>query len=46
MKVLGQDWGAPRPPQRQLTAQEQAEIEAFIRPLLAIEAEMQTEARL
>jgi 4-hydroxy-tetrahydrodipicolinate synthase len=46
MKVLGQDWGAPRPPQRQLTSAEQAEIEAFIRPLLAIEAEMQTGVRI
>lgn len=43
MKVLGQDFGPPRPPQRQLTDKEQAEIEAFIRPLLAIEAEMQAE---
>ncbi len=43
MKVLGQDFGTPRPPQRQLTPAEQAEIEAMIRPLLGIEAEMQTE---
>ncbi len=43
MKVLGQNFGPPRPPQRQLTAAEQSEIEAFIQPLLAIEAEMQTE---
>lgn len=43
MKVLGQDFGPPRPPQRQLTDKEQAEIESFIRPLLAIEAEMQAE---
>lgn len=39
MKVLGQDFGPPRPPQRQLSAEEQAEIESLIRPLLAIEAE-------
>jgi 4-hydroxy-tetrahydrodipicolinate synthase len=43
MKVLGQDFGCPRPPQRQLTDNEQAEIESFIRPLLGIEAEMQAE---
>lgn len=43
MKVLGQDFGPPRPPQRQLTEKEQAEIESFIRPLLAIESEMQAE---
>ena len=43
MKVLGQDFGPPRPPQRRLTQAEQAEIEAVVRPLLAIEEEMQTE---
>ncbi|MCA9068555.1 MAG: dihydrodipicolinate synthase family protein [Planctomycetaceae bacterium] len=43
MKVLGQDFGPPRPPQRQLTDAEQAEIEALIRPLLAVDTEMQTE---
>ena len=43
MKVLDQDFGPPRPPQRQLTPSEQAEIEAMIRPLLAIEAEMKAE---
>jgi 4-hydroxy-tetrahydrodipicolinate synthase len=43
MKVLGQDFGPPRPPQRQLTDKEQAEIESFIRPLLGIEKEMQAE---
>lgn len=43
MKVLDQDFGIPRPPQRQLTAAEQAEIETLVRPILAIDQEMQTE---
>ncbi len=43
MKVLDQDFGPPRPPQRQLTQAEQLEIESIIRPLLAVEAELQAE---
>ena len=43
MKVLGQDFGPPRPPQRQLTDKEQEEIESLIRPLLGIEKEMEAE---
>ena len=43
MKVLGQNFGPPRPPQRQLTPQEQTEIESLIRPPLAVEKEMEAE---
>ncbi len=43
MKALGRDFGPPRPPQRQLTEQEQTEIESVIRPLLAVEKEMEAE---
>lgn len=45
MKVLGQDFGPPRPPQRLLTESEQAEIESLIRPLVAIDAEIEAESQ-
>lgn len=43
MTVLGHDFGPPRPPQRQLIAEERREIEDFLQPILAVEQEMQTE---
>ena len=40
MKLIGQDFGPPRPPQRQLTSDECAEIDAMMQPILAAEAEL------
>lgn len=44
MKVLGEDFGPPRPPQRQLTKQEQAAIEDLLQPILSVERDLQQEA--
>lgn len=43
MTVLGHDFGPPRPPQRQLTAEERDEIARIIRPVLEAERDLQTE---
>lgn len=43
MTLLDQNFGAPRPPQRQLTSQERKEIDTLMQPILAAESEMQTE---
>ena len=40
MKLIGQDFGPPRAPQRQLTTDECAEIDAMMQPILAAEAEL------
>jgi 4-hydroxy-tetrahydrodipicolinate synthase len=43
MKVLGQDFGPPRPPQRRLTPDEEREIEAMLEPILTAERELRME---
>lgn len=43
MRVLGQDFGLPRPPQRRLTPAEEREIVAMLEPILAAEADMRQE---
>lgn len=43
MRLVGLDFGPPRPPQRQLTAKEQSEIAALMEPILAAEAELRKE---
>lgn len=43
MTLLGQEFGPPRPPQRQLTEAEKREIEELVRPILAVEAELAME---
>jgi len=43
MTLLGQDFGPPRPPMRQLTSEEQTEIEQLLQPILGIERELQGE---
>lgn len=43
MGLVGLNFGAPRPPQRQLTAAEQTEIESFMQPILAAEAQLRSE---
>ncbi len=43
MTMLSQDFGPPRPPQRQLTSAEQQEIEKLMQPILDAEREMQGE---
>jgi 4-hydroxy-tetrahydrodipicolinate synthase len=43
MTLLGRDFGPPRAPMRQLTADERAEIETLMRPILAAEREMRGE---
>lgn len=40
MTLLGRDFGPPRPPQRRLTAEERAEIDALMQPILAAENEL------
>ena len=39
-RLLGHDLGLPRPPQRRLTAAEEAEIAAILEPILKAEAEL------
>ena len=41
INVTGLDFGAPRTPQRQLTADEVREVERVIEPILAAEREME-----
>lgn len=43
MKVLGHDFGPPRPPLRRLTPEEAREIAEMLEPILAAEAQMQRE---
>jgi len=43
LKVIGMDFGSPRAPQRQLTANEQAEIEQLIQPVIRAEQEIRQE---
>lgn len=43
MTLLGQDFGAPRPPQRQLAPEERAEIESLLQPILTAEKELESE---
>jgi 4-hydroxy-tetrahydrodipicolinate synthase len=43
MKVLGEDFGDPRPPQRRITATEQAELEELLQPILTSERELERE---
>lgn len=40
MKAFGQDFGPPRPPQRQLSDADCAEIDELLRPILAAEEEL------
>ena len=40
LRLTGRDFGPPRPPQRRVSAAEEAEIRALIAPILAIEAEL------
>ena len=40
LRMTGRDFGPPRPPQRRLSAAEEAEIPALIAPILAAEAEL------
>jgi len=43
MRLLGQDFGECRAPQRRLTNAERAEIDALIKPILAAERELEAE---
>lgn len=43
IKLLGHDFGPPRPPQRQLVDEETTEIEQMLEPILAAEAQMRNE---
>lgn len=43
MTRLGENFGPPRAPQRQLTAQDRAAIDDILEPILAAERELQTE---
>ena len=43
IKLAGLDFGPPRPPQRQLTAAEETEIEALLEPILSAEAGVRSE---
>ncbi len=43
MSLVGDDFGPPRAPQRQLTAAERTEIEQLVRPILSAEAELAEE---
>lgn len=43
MTLLGQDFGKPRPPQRQVTTKERDEIAAMMKPILKAEEEMAEE---
>jgi len=40
---LGQDFGPPRPPQRQLTTAERADIDTLLQPILSAERDLQHE---
>lgn len=44
MTLLGEDFGAPRAPQRQLSRADQAAIEELLQPILAAELELKQEA--
>jgi 4-hydroxy-tetrahydrodipicolinate synthase len=44
VRRLGADFGAPRAPQRQLTAQERAAIDDLLAPILAAERDLQEES--
>jgi 4-hydroxy-tetrahydrodipicolinate synthase len=44
LKVAGIDFGKARPPQRQLTAAEEAEIEQLLHPILRAEADLASES--
>lgn len=43
MRLVDQDFGAPRPPQRRLTADECREIDALMQPILTAESELRRE---
>jgi 4-hydroxy-tetrahydrodipicolinate synthase len=43
LTILGYDFGPPRPPQRQLTSDEEREISQLLEPILASEAELEQE---
>jgi len=45
MSLVGPDFGPARPPQRQLSDSDRAEIDALMRPILAIEAELRSESQ-
>lgn len=45
MRLVGEDFGPVRAPQRQLTRQDEAAIDDLLRPILAAERELQQEAR-
>ena len=45
MSLIGPDFGPARPPQRQLTSQDRAEIDVLMQPILAAEAELKGEAQ-
>ena len=38
LRLTGRDFGPPRPPQRRITAAEEAEIRTLLEPILAAEA--------
>ncbi|MGE3820031.1 MAG: dihydrodipicolinate synthase family protein [Isosphaeraceae bacterium] len=40
LRLTGRDFGPPRPPQRRITAAEEAEIRALLEPILRVEAEL------
>jgi 4-hydroxy-tetrahydrodipicolinate synthase len=40
LRLIGHDFGPPRPPQRQIGAAEEAEIRALLEPILAAEADL------
>ena len=44
MRSLGEDFGAPRAPQRQLTDAQRTEIDTLLKPILAAERELAEEA--
>lgn len=43
LAVCGRDFGPPRAPQRQLTAQDRTQIETLLKPILAAERQLQEE---
>ncbi len=45
MSLIGPDFGHARPPQRQLTDKDRAEIDALMQPILAVESELQGETQ-
>ena len=40
LRILGEDFGPPRPPQRRLTPQEEDEVRTLLQPIMAAEKEL------